>query len=230
MSYLMTFLFVCLFGAVVNAQSCVVSITSPGATAGNEVIFYLTDPGDVIIATNTTPNFTTPNTGTYYIYGLSYDPTDAPSTIPMAVGESVQDISADGCYNADFLTDFVPVFCECEGEEILALTTGATPGNIVTYVLVDGTGNIAAVDDGGNFGSALATGDYTIHALSYDPTLPPSPLDGTGADHAALVGTDPADIGNPMPGCFNQDFLSDFVWVGITTCELCEPESGTWID
>ncbi|MEZ4913766.1 MAG: hypothetical protein R2798_06895 [Chitinophagales bacterium] len=62
-----------------------------------------------------------------------------------------------------------------------------------------------------------STSGYSIYALNFDPSDPPSPLSVgvTDGDVGTMVGVDVNAIGTPVVGCYNSDLLTDYVCVTV---------------
>ncbi len=208
---------------------CTLSATSSGSTSGNTQVYVLVDASNDIVAQNTTGTFTSVAVGSYQIHALNYDPSNAPSPLPSAlIGQPVSNVGSTttGCYNSDFLTDFVSETCVnpscsqtnsiCENSPIIASSSGSTSGNIQVYVLADDSGNFIAQNTIGNFPTtSFAAGEtYQVHALNYDGSNPPTTLP------SGLSVGDP--LSNITGGCINTDFLTDYICFNIISC-TCTP-------
>jgi gliding motility-associated-like protein len=228
-----------LSGLNVQAQ-CTLSATSSGFNAAYTQVYVLVDQNGNIVDQNTTGTFNSVANGVYQIHALNYDPANAPAPLPSGlIGSPLTGVGSTtaGCYNADFLTDFVTQVCGscqqtlefCDGESVVITSSGSTVGYTQTYVLVDtATGLIVATNSSGDFTSDVSVGNsYQVYALNYNPADAPSPL--------PTVGQGVMDVGSTSAGCYNSDFLTDYVCVSIlatstgtdvqTACD-----SYTWID
>ena len=90
-----------------------------------------------------------------------------------------------------------------------ATSSGGNTSYTQVYVLVDASNNIVAQNLTGTFNS-VAEGSYQIHALNYDPSNPPTTLPSD------LTAGDP--LSNITGGCFNSDFLTDYLCFDIICC------------
>ncbi len=197
-----------------NAQ-CSVTATKSGYNAAFNMVYVLTDVNGIIIAENGTGTFLTPADGTFKIHALNYDGTNAPAPLPAAlIGQNINLVGSTtaGCFNANFLTDFVTR--SCANCNLSATTSGYNAAFTHVYVLTDESGIILDQNATGSF-SAPNTGVFHIHALNYDGTDAPSPLP------SALLGQNINLVGSTAAGCFNADFFTDFV---LRTCSVCYEE------
>jgi hypothetical protein len=226
-----------LVGTTVCAQ-CTLTATSSGGNAVYTQVYVLVNASNNnIVAQNTTGIFTAVAVGNYNIHALNYDPSNAPAPLPAAlIGMPVSDVGSTtaGCFNADFLTDFVTRNCPsascvqssdvCENTPIIATSSGGNATYTQVYVLADDSGNFLDQNITGTFATtSLSTGStYQVYALNYDPSDPPTTL--------------PSDLsaGDPLSGitggCFNSDFLTDFVCFNIVVCvctDVCSTNSIT---
>lgn len=202
--------------------------TSSGNNATYTQLYVLVNAAtSLVVATNTTGNFTGLVTAgnSYRIYALNYNPIDAPAPLPT-VGQDVNLVGSTnlGCFNADFFTDYVcfnitscATSCVqnndvCENTSISVSSSGNNSTYVQVYVLADDLGNFIAQNTSGNFSTAgFPVGNtYHVHALNYDPSNPPAPLPA-----ALSVG---AALSSISGGCFNTDFLSDYVCYTIIAC------------
>lgn len=122
---------------------------------GDMLMYFLVDGAGVILDANMTGNFGTDEAlGDYFIYALTYESTDPPTTIP-AIGGNISDFSSDGCYNEDFLSSGCCAqkisCCDLELALDLPSTTCDGAGNLV--FVVDATMAAGAVtgDNGATF-------------------------------------------------------------------------------
>ncbi len=216
--------------------------TSSGGNALYTQLYVLVDAATaLVVATNLTGNFTgLVNAGnSYRIYALNYNPVDPPLPLPT-IGQDVNLVGATnlGCFNTDFFTDYVcfnitscATSCVqnndvCENTTISVSSSGNNSSYNQVYVLADDLGNFIAQNTSGNFStSGFAVGNtYHVHALNYNPSDPPSPLPSALALGAPISGI--------SGGCFNADFLSDYVCYTIIACppacfqerNVCEDE------
>lgn len=216
---------VCCIGcwmATANAQ-CTLSATSSGGNAGYAQVYVLVDNNGNIVAENTTGSFAGVPTGTYQIHALNYDPFNPPAPLPNAlIGQAVANVGSTtgGCFNADFLTDFVLRSCgscqqsttTCETDPVVATSSGGNAMYTQLYALVDAaTDLVVATNNTGTFTGLVSAGNsYRIYALNYNPSNVPAPL--------PTVGQSINLIGTINTGCYNPDFLSDYVCFNITNC------------
>ena len=224
-SFLKYSFLVCCIGcwmATANAQ-CTLSATSSGGNAGYAQVYVLVDNNGAIVAENTTGTFAAVPTGTYQIHALNYDPFNPPAPLPNALlGQAITNVGSTtaGCYNSDFLTDFVLRSCgncqqsttTCETDPIVATSSGGNPIYTQLYALVDAaTDLVIATNNTGTFTGLVSAGNsYRIYALNYNPSNIPAPL--------PTVGQSINLIGTITTGCFNSDFLTDYVCFNITNC------------
>lgn len=208
---------------------CTLTATSSGGNASYTQVYVLVDASNNIVAQNSTGTFNSVAVGSYQIHALNYDPASPPSPLPSGlIGQPVSNVgnTTAGCFNADFLTDFVTRLCAdpactqtssiCENAPITATSSGGNTAYTQVYVLADDSGNFIDQNSTGTFASiSLPVGNtYQVHALNYDPANPPTTL--------------PSDlnVGNPLSnitgGCFNADFLTDYVCFNIISC-VCTP-------
>lgn len=217
--------------------------TSSGNNATYTQLYVLVNAAtSLVVATNTTGNFTGLVTAgnSYRIYALNYNPIDAPAPLPT-VGQDVNLVGSTnlGCFNADFFTDYVcfnitscATSCVqnndvCENTSISVSSSGNNSTYVQVYVLADDLGNFITQNTSGNFSTVgFPVGNtYHVHALNYDPSNPPAPLPA-----ALSVG---AALSSISGGCFNTDFLSDYVCYTIIACppacfqqrNVCEDEA-----
>ncbi len=214
----------------VYAGSSEQTYTSSGAAVGYTQVYSLENNATgLIVETNTTgvfnaANFTTAGTS-YKVYALNYNGGNAPDPLP-SVGAPHASCGSilPGCKNPDFNTDFICVnviACTdiCQGTDITASSSGATPGYLQEYLLVNTAGNIVAIDNAGaaNFNSStLAAGSYTLHAFNYNPGIMPVIMPAVGASAAASLGADGV-YDEAIDGCFNADYATDFLCFTIAS-------------
>lgn len=220
----------------IHAQ-CTLTATSSGSNASYIQVYVLVDASNNIVAQNTTGTFTSVATGSYNIHALNYDPANAPAPLPSdLIGQPVSNVGSTtlGCFNTNFLTDFVVRNCPssncvqsnniCENTPIVATSSGGNASYTQVYVLADDSGNFIDQNTTGTFPTtSLSTGStYQVHALNYDPANSPTTL--------------PSDlnIGDPLSnitgGCSNNDFLTDYVCFNIIACtctDICNTTSIT---
>lgn len=202
---------------------CNFSVSSSGANPAYTQNYILVDVAGNIVAENTTGIFSAVPTGNYRIHALNYNPADAPAPLPSAlIGQSINLVGTTtaGCFNNDFLTDYISRSCGgcaasrtlCSTDPIVITASGAMAGYTQLYVLVDAsTSQVVATNGTGNFTGQVAAGvGYQIHALNYEPSNAPNPLPTAGA----MIGT----TGNISAGCYNSDFLTDYVCLNVTNC------------
>ncbi|MCP4443547.1 MAG: T9SS type A sorting domain-containing protein [Aureispira sp.] len=218
-------------GVSYSYAQCTLSATSSGGNASYTQVYVLVDDNGNIVAQNTTGTFTSIATGTYHIHALNYNPTDVPSPLPSAlIGQPVANVGSTttGCFNSDFLTDYVVRVCGncqqsntvCETDAVVATSSGGNASYTQLYVLADATtGLVVATNGTGTFTGMVSAGNsYRIYALNYNPADAPSPL--------PTVGQSVATVGSTTVGCFNSDFLTDYVCFNITNCATsCVKES-----
>lgn len=228
--YSLLLFLVSLWRTSIYAQ-CTLSATSSGGNASYTQVYVLVDNNENIVAQNTTGTFTNINTGTYHIHALNYDPINAPSPLPSAlIGQPVANVGniTSGCFNSDFLTDRVVRICGncqksstiCETDPVVATSSGNNASYIQLYILVDAaTGLVVSTNNIGSFTGQVSSGNsYRIYALNYNPSDAPNPL--------PIVGQPVSSIGSTTTGCFNADFLTDYVCFNITNCATsCVKES-----
>ena len=216
---------VCLMGcwmATANAQ-CTLSATSSSSNAGYAQVYVLVDNNGNIIAQNTTGSFAGVPMGTYQIHALNYDPFNPPTPLPSSLlGQAITNVGSTtaGCFNADFLTDFILRSCgncqqsttTCETDPIIATSSGGNNAYTQLYALVDAATNlVVATNNTGTFtGMVTAGNSYRVYALNYNPADAPAPL--------PTVGQSINLTGSTLTGCFNTDFLTDYVCFNITNC------------
>ena len=87
---------------------------------------------------------------------------------------------------------------------IVASVSGENTAYEQVYVLTDAVGSFISQNNTGVFPTvSLVAGDYRVYALNYSTSNPPNPLPSMLA------------VGSPLSmvtgGCFNQDFLSDYL-------------------
>ena len=203
---------------------CNLTATSSGENLAYTQVYVLVDANTgLIVAENNTGSFNSVAAGTYQIHALNYNPADAPAPLPAAlIGQDISLVGATtpGCFNADFLTDYVTRACAtcsqtrtiCETDPFLVSSSGATPGYIQLYVLVDAaTGLIVTTATNGIFTGTVSAGNsYEIYALNYNPADPPNPLPTPGQPVTA--------VGSISQGCKNSDYLSDYICYNVTPC------------
>jgi hypothetical protein len=210
------------FAATLSAQ-CDISANSSGATASYTQVYVLTDDNGVVIAQNNSGTFPAVAPGAYRVYALNFNPIDPPAPLPAnLIGQSVSLVGSQtaGCFNSDFFTDYVNRSCAscvytrtiCANAAILVNSSLSNTAYVQRYVLVDAAnGLIVAVNSTGNFtGQVIAGNSYQIHALNFDPTNPPSPL--------PTVGQQLNSIGSTQNGCYNDDYLTDYICYNVTSC------------
>jgi hypothetical protein len=202
---------------------CNFAVSSSGANPAYTQVYVLVDAANNIVAENTTGSFTAVPTGSYHIHALNYNPADAPAPLPSAlIGQSINLVGSTtvGCFNSDFLTDYLARSCggcaatrtACSTDPIVITSSGAMAGYTQLYVLADAiTGEVVATNSTGDFtGQVLAGVGYQVYALNYEPSNAPNPLPTAGA----IIGT----TGNISAGCYNSDFLTDYVCLNVTDC------------
>jgi hypothetical protein len=214
----------CATSCVQNNDVCEntpINATAPGFNSSYTQVYVLTDYAGNFIAQNSSGTFAT--TGffigdIYHVHALNYDPANPPSPLPSALslGSALSTITG-GCFNADFLTDYVcytVISCSpscfqeinvCENEDIVVSSPGSMIGYVQVYVLTDDLGAFVAQNSTGVFSTTgFTSGDtYHVHALNYDLANPPAPLPSSLASGAS--------ISTISGGCFNSDFLTDYL-------------------
>ena len=208
--------------AQVMFAQCTLSATSSGSNPAYAQVYVLVDASGNILAQNTTGTFTGVSNGNYRIHALNYDPTNPPDPLPSSlIGLPVTNVGnlSSGCYNSDFLIDFVNRSCAscyqniniCENDPLTVSTSGYNSSYSQVYVLADINGMVLSTSSSGDFSGLISAGNsYRIYALNYDPLNAPSPL--------PLVGSSVSQVGVSVLGCFNADFLSDYLCVNVTSC------------
>jgi hypothetical protein len=210
------------FAAALSAQ-CDISANSSGATSGYTQVYVLTDDNGIVIAQNNSGTFLAVAPGAYRVYALNFNPIDPPAPLPAnLIGQSVSLVGTQtaGCFNSDFFSDYVNRSCAscvftrnvCASDPILVSSSLSNSAYVQRYVLVDAlTGSIVAVNSSGDFsGQVLAGHSYQVHALNFDPANPPSPL--------PIVGQPLNSIGSTQNGCYNHDYLTDYICYNVTSC------------
>ena len=192
-----------------------------GTTDYNTIYYLVNENSTTVVAAQDTDGpaaFSNAALGCYQIHVLNYNENDAPTA--AADLTTVTDIANinDGCYNSNLLTDFNCVCVnpsneKCEGEPFIVNSAGSTAGYNQLYVLTMANGTIVSTILDPDISIAtdvdfapVAAGDYLVYAINYDPNNVPSflPLTNGGIlpDQATL---------DAATGCFNTDFLSDFM-------------------
>lgn len=210
------------FASNVSAQ-CSLTATSSGSRAGYTQVYVLVDANGRVVDQNATGTFANVSPGVYQVHALNYDPANPPAPLPSdLVGQAVLLVGtvAPGCFNSDFLSDFVVRVCDacsrtttiCETDPLVVSSSGNNPDYIQRYVLVDAsTGLVLTSNATGIFtGSVTAGTSYQVYALNYNPADAPAPLPTPGQPVTA--------IGTTTAGCYNSDFLTDYLCFNITTC------------
>lgn len=216
----------CFMATIHKSQAqCTVVANTSGYNSSYTQIYVLTDASGVILAQNSTGVFTTPTNGTYHIHALNYDPASPPSPLPASIiGQPISNVGSmiTGCYNADFLTDFVVRVCGCvqnqticAGDPLIVSSPGSMSGYTQLYVLATPSGTIIATNATGDFSNNVIAGNnYQIYALNYNPSSPPNPLPSQGLTIA--------DVGSMNQGCMNLDFFNDYVCYAVNNCAVCQ--------
>lgn len=203
---------------------CDLSATCSSANPAYTQVYVLVEAtSGNIIQQNSIGNFPAVAPGTYRVHALNFDPSNPPAPLPAnLIGQSISLVGTitAGCFNNDFFTDFVNRSCAscfytrtiCANAPILVNSSLANPAYEQLYVLVDAaSGLIVSVNPSGNFTGLVSAGNsYRVHALNYDPLNPPLPLPFPGL---ALN-----DIGTSSSGCYNDDYLTDFICYNVTSC------------
>ncbi len=130
---------------------------------------------------------------------------------------SVQ-LSAQPC-SAD--NGFVPnagigclTVCENDIMDGSAVFFNQDPDYFQWYFLTDPSGLIIDANEFGQFPPLLGAGQYFIYIMnlaSFDPPVPPFNGPVNQGDYTMAVGTSVFDIGTVNQGCYNADFLQEFV-------------------
>ncbi|MEZ4913770.1 MAG: hypothetical protein R2798_06915 [Chitinophagales bacterium] len=168
-----------------------VSVSKSGGTIGDPLyntVYYLVSAGSTTVLslqdTDGPAVFSGLSVGNYEVYVINYLLSDTPTTDPLTLTDLTG--ITDGCYNANFLTDYScvlvnPIVEICDGDTYYALTTGGTVGNELLYVLTDGTGStiintsLNPTDPlGADFTTDLSVGSFKVFALSYPAADSPS--------------------------------------------------------
>jgi hypothetical protein len=195
-------------------------VNSSLANPAYEQLYVLVDAASgLIVSVNPSGNFTglVSAGNSYRVHALNYDPLNPPLPLPFP-GLALNDIgtSSSGCYNDDYLTDFIcynvtscfndcfRLTSICPGQNIVASVSGENTAYEQVYVLTDAVGSFISQNNTGVFPTvSLVAGDYRVYALNYSTSNPPNPLPSMLA------------VGSPLSmvtgGCFNQDFLSDYL-------------------
>ena len=203
---------------------CNLSATSSGANPAYTQVYVLVEAATGnIIAQNNSGTFPAVAPGAYRVYALNFNPVDPPAPLPAnLIGQSVSLVGTQtaGCFNSDFFSDYVNRSCAsclftrnvCANDLILVSTSSENLAYTQRYVLVDAlTGSIVAVNSSGDFtGQVIAGHSYQVHALNFDPANPPSPL--------PVVGQQLNSIGSTQNGCYNDDYLTDYICYNVTSC------------
>ena len=217
----------CMF-SITNYAQCIdnrsvtegtaISVSTTGsANAPYTNTYVLVDVNTgLVVETNTTSDFTLNTAGSYQVHVLNYDTGDAPTALPLSAGDSPSVIN-DGCFDANFTSEYVcftvlSVACldnstVCRGDAVSTSTAGNNAGYTTMFYLVDaGTGLVVATNATGDF-TADVDGDtgtnYQVHVLNYNPADAPDPIPG--------VGDDPSTIGSTTTGCYDANFLTEYV-------------------
>ena len=112
------------------------------------------------------------------------------------------------------VTNCAPIVCTdvCKGATYTKSISGyATTGYTQVYYLTNAAGIVQSTIASGGTGTdnlsiattALAAGTYNVYALNYNTTAAPAPL--------PTVGTNVNTVGTTTAGCYNGDFLANFV-------------------
>ncbi len=222
--FVLLLLFSGLYSQFALAQCTVVGNTSSYNAAYTQV-YVLTDASGVILAQNSTGVFTTPSNGTFHIHALNYNPSDAPTPLPSSIiGQPISNVGSvtAGCFNSDFLQDFVTRVCDCiqsqticAGDPLIVSSPGSMSGYTQLYVLATPSGTIVATSATGDFtANVIAGNNYQIYALNYNPLSPPNPL--------PVVSASISSVGSMNQGCMNLDFYNDFVCYTVNNCAVCQ--------
>lgn len=203
---------------------CNITATSSGGNSSYTQVYVLVDAStNLIVAENNTGSFSAVTPGSYRVHALNYDPANAPAPLPAAlIGQNLSLVggSSTGCFNADFLTDFVNRSCGscqqsntiCETDPLIVSSSGGNGSYTQLYVLVDAATNlIVGTSSSGDFTGIISAGNsYQVYALNYNPSDPPSPL--------PIAGQSVNAVGTTTQACYNPDYLSDYVCYNVTSC------------
>lgn len=202
---------------------CTFTATSSGNNASFVQVYVLTDVSGIILDQNSTGTFSSISAGTYHIHALNYNPLDIPAPLPSAlIGQNINLVGTTsiGCFNPDFLTDYVTKTCGtcyqtrtiCETDPLVVSTTGEFTPYTQLYVLVDAaTGLIHDMNVSGDFTGLVTAGtSYQIYALNYDPSSAPNPL--------PIIGQNVNVMGSISAGCYNSDYFQDYLCYNVTAC------------
>ena len=203
---------------------CNLSASSSGSNPAYTQVYVLVEAASGnIIQQNSSGNFPAVAPGAYRVHALNFDPANPPAPLPAnLIGQSLSLVGSQnaGCFNNDFFTDFVNRSCAscfftitiCANAPVLVSTSSENLAYTQLYVLVDASnGIISSVNSSGNFTGQVSAGhSYQVHALNYNPSNPPSPL--------PLAGQPLNSIGTTLTGCYNDDYLTDFICYNVTSC------------
>ena len=216
-------LLVSFLGFMLNLHAqCNLTATSSGSNPSYIQVYVLVDAvtGN-IVAQNSNGIFNAVALGNYRIHALNFDPGNTPAPLPAAlIGQplSLVGSTTTGCLNSDFFTDFVNRSCSsclamrtiCESDALIVSTSGENAAFTQVYVLVDAaTGRIVATNSNGDFTGMVSEGNsYKVHALNFNPLQAPNPM--------PTVGQALNEIGIISQGCYNSDYLSDFICINLS--------------
>lgn len=203
---------------------CNLSASSSGSNPAYTQVYVLVEAASGnIIQQNSSGNFPAVAPGAYRVHALNFDPSNPPAPLPAnLIGQSISLVGTltAGCFNNDFFTDYVNRSCAsclftrnvCANDPILVSTSSENLTYTQLYVLVDASnGLIVSVNSSGNFTGQVSAGNsYQIHALNFDPSNPPAPL--------PLAGQPLNSIGSTQNGCYNDDYLTDYICYNVTSC------------
>lgn len=209
----------CFFTRTICANAPVLVSTSSENLAYTQLYVLVDASNGLIVSVNSSGNFTGQVSAgnSYQVYALNYNPSDPPAPLPTT-GQPLNSIGStqNGCYNDDYLTDFIcynvtscfndcfRLTSICPGQNIVASVSGENTAYEQVFVLTDAVGRFINQNNTGVFPTvSLAAGDYRVYALNYSTSNPPNPLPSMLA------------VGSPISmvtgGCFNQDFLNDYL-------------------
>lgn len=147
--------------------------------------YVIVDQNDQIVATNSTPNFSSLSAGQYYLYSINYDNSESGIVAPMlAPGQSWDAIeNYSGCLDiSDPYNNCSISVCDeitvVENSILVNPSTGYSTASMEqTYYLVC-NGVVQAVDIGATFdlstiAAAYAGSDCQVVAVNHQPSLPP---------------------------------------------------------
>ena len=209
----------CIYTRTVCYNAAILVNSSLSNPAYEQLYVMVDAASGLIVSANPSGNFSglVSAGNSYQIHALNYDPLNPPLPLPFP-GLPLNSIgtSSTGCYNNDYLSDFIcynvtscfndcfRLTSICPGQNIVASVSGENTAYEQVYVLTDAVGSFISQNNTGVFPTvSLVAGDYRVYALNYSTSNPPNPLPSMLA------------VGSPLSmvtgGCFNQDFLSDYL-------------------